>query len=80
MAKKNEPVKRFGGWLIYENGDMYQQNFEYEITFDRLNESDWWSFFVTEPNFNWNEFIPAYFYACKLAKVETLNLNLSLIQ
>lgn len=79
MAQPLEPLKRFGEWLVFENGNMVHDTEGYEIDHDRLNESDWWTFFFTEPNFNWNEFIPAYFFACKQANVQTLNLNLNLI-
>jgi hypothetical protein len=79
MAQEPDPPKRFGEWEVCQKGTMINNKQGYEIEHDRLTESDWWAFFYTEPNFSWNEFIPAYFYACKMAKVEKLNLNLNLI-
>lgn len=71
--------RRFGEWEVCDKGNMTNNSKGFEISHDRLKESEWWAFFYTEPNFNWNEFIPAYFYACKQAKIEKLNLNLNLL-
>lgn len=80
MAKSSpEPIKRFGCWKIFAGGDMENTDLGYEITSDRLTEPDWWISFHTEPKFDWNTFIPAYFFACKQAKVDKLNLNLNFL-
>ncbi|WP_337045321.1 hypothetical protein [Emticicia sp. 17c] len=79
MVKAPEPLKRFGSWKIFSGGDMENTELGYEITADRLNESDWWVSFLTEPKFDWNTFIHAYFYACKEAKVDILHIKMNFL-
>ncbi|MBA4849472.1 hypothetical protein H1R81_03670 [Emticicia sp. BO119] len=79
MVQAPEPLKRFGCWQVFPGGDMENEALGYEITADRLIESDWWVSFLTEPKFDWNTFIHAYFFACQEAKVEMINLKMNFL-
>lgn len=64
----------FGKWQVHLNGDMIYDNGRYEISSDRLDESDWVAHLFGKGWIDWNDFIPAYFQACKNAEIQEVSL------
>jgi hypothetical protein len=64
----------FGRWKVDKNGNM-EFNCRYYIGNDRLKEDDWVSHLFEKGWIDWNEFIPAFFTACKINKIEHVTLR-----
>lgn len=69
-----EPVEKFGDWEIMPDGEIRNHRRRLTIHPERLKESDWWlnlrsrAWMASE----WNDFIPAWFYACQTAGINEI--------
>lgn len=62
-------------WFISPNGDMYASFGRYTIEAIRLKEEDWIIHLMEKKWFDANTFIPAYFEACKRAKIKEVTIQ-----
>lgn len=65
-----EVCYEFGKWRVDESGNMDYDNGHYSIEQESLSEDDWICHLFQKGWIDWNEFIPAYFTACKINKIE----------
>lgn len=68
-------ASEFGDWKVDDDGNMEFRNGKYYIEKERLREDDWVCHLFEKGWINWNEFIPAYFTACKINKIEHVKLR-----
>jgi hypothetical protein len=69
--------KKFGNWVVLKTGDMTYDNNRYDISSDQLNEEDWILHLLKKEWIDWNEFIPAYFYALSKAGIKSQIITIS---
>jgi hypothetical protein len=69
-------AKKFGKWEVSKNGDLDFNNGRYFISADRLNNDNWIAHLFEKAWIDWNEFIPAYFQACKNAGIQKLQIKI----
>lgn len=69
-------AKKFGKWKVSKKGDMNYQNGRYYISKEQLNQDNWIAHLFGKIWIDWNEFIPAYFQACKNAGIKSLNIKI----
>lgn len=72
-----QPAEKFGEWSVYANGDLSNESLGYSITFDRLIETDW-IISLQFAGVDMNTFFWAYMEACRLAKIENVNIKTTL--
>lgn len=60
----------FEQWKVYKNGDMDCEKAGYTIHADQLRKEDWILHMMEKRWVDFNDFIPAYFYAMKIAGIE----------
>jgi hypothetical protein len=70
-----EVVRTFGKWTVDKKGNMEYDKGRYYIEHERLHEDDWVCHLFEKGWIDWNEFIPAFFTACKLNKIEFVRLR-----
>lgn len=71
-----DKIKRavsFGKWAVSINGDMEYDSY-YSITAFRLKEDNWIAHLFEKNWIDFNEFIPAYFQACKNAGIQYVKI------
>jgi hypothetical protein len=76
MKHKPKIDKAFGSWQVLENGDIRDDENDFFISSDRLNESDWWGFLLAA-DISLDNFVRAYFHACRIAKIEKVVINVN---
>lgn len=74
-AQDRDGTFHFGKWTVSKSGYMVWDKW-YDIDEKRLAESDWFYHLFSKGWIDWNEFIPAYFQACKNAKIQTVNVRI----
>ena len=68
--------KTFGDWKVDRKGNLSYDNDRYFIANDRLNNDNWIIHLSEKGWINWNDFIPAYFQACKNAKIQKVGMKM----
>jgi len=66
-------MKKFGKWIVESDGNMCYDDF-YWIMADMLKENNWMRHLSEKAWINWNEFIPAYFYALSIIGCKRLEI------
>lgn len=69
-----EVVYKFGDWLVDAKGNLCYKK-HYFIDKSSLKDSDLICHLFSKGWIDWNEFIPAYFTACKINKIEHLSIR-----
>ena len=65
-------MKVFGQFMVNEDGDIIFDNSDknpFMISSDRLKEADWLMLLKNIPNFNWSDFMDAYYFAADKAGI-----------
>lgn len=70
-----EVAHEFGKWSVDKIGNMEYDKGRYFIGKERLREDDWISHLFEKGWIDWNEFVPAFFTACKINKIEHVTLR-----
>jgi hypothetical protein len=60
----------FGDWKVSKSGDMSYKKGIYNIYDYQLTQNDWIVHMLEKEWVNWNDFMPAYFQACKNAGIQ----------
>ena len=64
----------FGKWIVTKEGDLDYNNGRYFIDHKRLNEKDWLSHIQEKGWIDLNDFIPAFWAACKVVGIKQLSI------
>jgi hypothetical protein len=64
-----------GKWKVDIKGNMDHDG-RYSISADRLGEDDWILHLFEKGWIVWNDFIPAYYQACRNAGVESVTMKM----
>lgn len=83
ITQKEKPAAVFGTWEVYPDGTLIGKlkgpggkEHEVEIYPDRLTEPDLLlAIHADRLSDDWNNIIPAFFEACRLAGVKSLTIN-----
>ncbi len=69
-------LKVFGKWTVYMDGISNNER-EYWIDANRLAEDDWILHLSEKGWIDWNDFIPAYLYACKHFGIKKVEMTMA---
>lgn len=75
-AQSMEVAYEFGEWKVDQEGNMSFRNGRYDIDRGSLKDDDWFCHLFEKGWINWNEFVPAYFTACKINKIENVKIRI----
>ena len=65
---------KYGLWEVTKEGHLIGKD-HYEISNDRLKSADWILHLSKKGWVNMNDFIPAYFEACKINKIKNVTIQ-----
>lgn len=68
----------FGDWRVDAHGNMTFQNGRYNISAPRLNKkgNDWMLHLFEKRWIVWDDFVPAYFQACRNAGIKEITMKI----
>jgi hypothetical protein len=75
-SKTLTPNGVFGDWVVTKQGDLDYNNGRYFISCERLKEKDWLSHMQEKGWIDLNDFIPAFWYACKINNIVNLTIKI----
>ena len=62
-------------WFLSRKGDMLNRLSDYNISHDTIGHGDWLIHLMEKRWFDANTFIPAWFEACRRARVKTVRMD-----
>lgn len=74
---EQEIIYQAGHWQVNDEGDILCPLAKIHITFDRLEEQNWFVFAIIQ-GWNLNEFMPAFFEACRQIGKDSVQFDIDL--